>query len=101
VFDFLAQGRRIALDSSQIVAGLGGWFYRDHAENSGHKQVKRVRRTTVKVIIQRIRGAMASTFSEAGLRFDPYEVLRSCPAEGTNRVLYKIHGGVRWVHEPQ
>jgi hypothetical protein len=102
VFDFLAHHRRIALDSLQIVAGLSGdWFYRDHAANSGHKQVKRIRRATVKVLIQRIRKAMASTLARAGLRLDPYDVLRSCPAEGTNRVLYKLHGDVRWVHEPR
>jgi len=99
VFDFLAQHRRIALDSLQIVSGLSGdWFYRDHAVNSGHKQVKRIRRATVKVLVQRIREAMASTFAKVGLRFDPRDVLRSCPAEGTNRVLYRLHAGVRWHH---
>jgi len=99
VFDFLAQHRRIALDSSQIVSGLaGGWFYREHAANSGHREVKRVRRATVKIIVQRIRDAMTSTFTKAHARFDPRDVLRSCPAGGTNRVLYKLHADVRWHH---
>jgi hypothetical protein len=99
VFEFLAQHRRIAMDSSQIVSGLsGGWFYRDHAANSGHKQVKRIRRASVKVLVQRIREAMASTFAKAGLRFDPRDILCSCPAEGTNKVLYKLFADVRWHH---
>ena len=99
VFDFLAQHRRIAFDSSQIVSGLAGdWFYRDHAANSGNKQVKKIRRATVKVLVQRIREAMVSAFAKAGMRFDPYDVLRSCPAEGTNRVLYRLHADVRWHH---
>jgi hypothetical protein len=99
VFDLLAQHRRIAMDSMQIVSSLSGdWFYRDHASNSGRKQVKKIRRAAVKVLVQRIREAIASTFAKAGLRSNPYDVLRSCPAEGTNRVLYRLHGDVRWHH---
>ena len=60
VFDFLAQHRRIGLDSSQIVSGLsGGWFYREHAANSGHRQVKRVRRAR----------PSKSSFNESGTRW--------------------------------
>jgi hypothetical protein len=76
----------------------GDWFYRDHAANSGHEQVKRIRRATVKVLVQRIREAMATTFAKTGLRFDPRDVLRSCPAEGTNKVMYKLHADARWHH---
>jgi hypothetical protein len=98
LFDFLAQ-RRIGVDSLQIVSGLSGdWFYREHATNSGQRQVKKIRRPAVKVLAQRIREAMASTFRQARLDFDPYDVLRSCTAEGTNRVLYKLCGDVRWRH---
>jgi hypothetical protein len=100
LFDFLAQHRRIAMDSLQIVSGLnGGWFYREHAANSGHKQIKRLRRATVKVIIQRIRDSMTSTFGVAHLGFDSRNVLRSCLAEGTNRVLYRLDADVKWHHE--
>jgi hypothetical protein len=99
VFDLLAQHRRIALDASQVVSGISGdWFYRDHASNSGHRQVKKIRKATVKVLVQRIREEMASAFAKARLTFDPYDVLRSCPAAGTNRVLYKLHGRVIWHH---
>lgn len=99
VFDFLAQ-RRIALDSLQIVSGLSGdWFYREHASNSGRRQPKKIRRATVKVHVQRIREAMASTFAKAQLRLDPYEILRSIPAEGSKRSLYKLHADVTWHHE--
>ncbi len=99
IFDFLAHHKRVALDSSQIVSGLnGGWFYKEHAANSGHKQVKKIRKASVKVLVQRIREALASSFSQAGLRFDPRDVLRSCPAEGTNKVAYKLHADVRWHH---
>jgi hypothetical protein len=99
LFNFIADHRRIALDSSQIVSGLSGdWFYRDHAANSGYRQVKKIRRPTIKVLVQRIREALASTFAEANLRFDPLNVLRSCPAEGSRRVLYKLHAHVRWHH---
>lgn len=100
VFDFLAQ-RRIAVDSLQVVSGLAGnWFYREHASNTGQRQLKKIRRPTVKVIIQRIREAMASTFADAQLEFRPYDVLRSCYADGSKRVLYKLHADVRWRHVP-
>jgi hypothetical protein len=99
VLDFLAQHRRIALDSLQIVSGLSGdWFYREHASNSGQRQVKKIRRATVKVLVQRIREAMASTFTKAQVKFDPCDVLRSWPAEGSRRVLYKLHADVHWDH---
>jgi hypothetical protein len=101
VFDFLAEHRRIALDSLQIVSGLSGdWFYRDHAANSGHRQTKKIRRPTVKVLVQRIREAMESAFAAAHVQFNPADVLRSCPAEGSKRVLYKLHADVRWRHVP-
>jgi hypothetical protein len=101
VFDFLAQHRRIALDSLQIVSGLSAdWFYRDHAANSGHRQVKKVRWPTVKVLVQRIRDAMAATFTQAQVRFNPADVLRSRPAEGSKRVLYQFHADVHWRHVP-
>jgi hypothetical protein len=100
VFDFLAQHRRIGMDSSQIVSGLSSdWFYRDHAANSGHRQLKKIRRPTVKVLVQRIREAMESAFAEAKVKVDPYEVLCSCLAEGSKRVLYKLHADVRWQHQ--
>jgi hypothetical protein len=99
LFNFIADHRRIALDSSQIVSGLtNDWFYRDHAANSGYRQVKKIRRPTIKVLVQRLREALASTFAEAKLRFDPRDVLRSCPAEGSKRVLYKLRGEIRWLH---
>jgi hypothetical protein len=83
----------------QIVSGLSGdWFYREHASNSGRRQVKKIRRATVKVLVQRIREAMASTFAKAHTRFDPCDVLRSWPAEGSTRVLYKLHADVHWDH---
>jgi hypothetical protein len=101
VFDFLAQ-RRISVDSLQIVSGLAGdRFYREQAVNSGQRQVKKIRRPTVKVLMQRIRDAMASTFVEARVDFDPYDVLRSCPAEGTNRVLYRLRAQIQWRHISQ
>jgi hypothetical protein len=100
VFDFLAQ-RRIAVDSLQIVSGLfGDRFYSEHAANSGRRQVKRIRRATVKVLAQRIRDAMARTLGCAALSFDSYDILRSCPTEGTNRVLYKLCARVSWRHLP-
>jgi hypothetical protein len=99
VFNLLAEHRRIALDSLQIVSALtADWFYRDHAANSGHRQVKKIRRPTVKVLVQRIREALASTFTEAKLKFDPCNVLCSCPAEGSKRVLYKLQAEIRWHH---
>lgn len=99
VFDFLAQHNRIALDSLQIVSGLTAWFYRDHAANSGYRQVVKIRRARVKVVVQHLREAMASTFAQAHLRFDPCDVLRSWPAEGSKRVLYKLHGTFQWLHQ--
>ncbi len=102
IFDFLAKHKRIGLDSLQIVSGLtGDWFYKEHALNSGHRQAKKIRRATVKVLIQRIRQAMASTFYQAHMRFNSWDVLRSCPVEGTNRVLYRLQADIRWHHEPR
>ncbi len=98
VFDFIAQ-RRLAVDSLQIVSGLtGDRFYSQHAANSGCKQIRKIRRPTIKVSAQRIRDAMGSTFIRAKTGFDPYRVLRSCFAEGTNRVLYKLCSQVHWQH---
>jgi len=99
VFNFLACHSRLALDSLQIVSGLAGdWFYRDHASNSGHVQIAKIRRATVKVLVQRIREALASTFAEAHLRLEPGDVLRSCPVEGSKRILYKLRADVHWHH---
>ncbi len=99
VFDLLARHRRIPLDSLQIVSTFrGDPFFQEHALNSGQRQVGRVRRPTVKVHVQRIRSAMASAFTSAHLLFNPKDVVRSGLAEGTNKVLYKLHADVRWQH---
>lgn len=99
VFELLAQYRRVALDSMQIASYIDNdWFFRDHALNSGHRHITKIRRASVKVRAQRIRQALASSFSKAHLEFDPYDVLRSCFADGTNRVLYRLHGRVEWHH---
>jgi hypothetical protein len=50
------------------------------------------------VLVQRIREAMASTFAKAQVNFDPCDVLRSWPAEGSTTVLYKLHADVHWDH---
>ncbi len=99
VFDFLGQHRRVALDASQIVSGLNNdWFYRDHALNGGSRLTKKIRRPAVKVMVQRIRDAMRLAFGQAHLNFDPLDVLRSYPVEGSRRVLYKLTADVRWQH---
>lgn len=99
VFDFLAQHRGVAFDSRQIASGLrGGWFYRDHAANSGVLQVVKVRVPAVKVIVQRIREAMATVFEEARVKIDPLNVLQSWPAAGSNRVLYKLAAEIKFRH---
>jgi hypothetical protein len=100
VFNLLAESRGIALDSFQIVARLNGWFYRDHGLNSGVRQSVKVRVATIKVLVQRIRQAMASTFVKADLKCDPDSVLRSFPAEGSKRALYLLHADIRWDHRP-
>jgi len=97
-FDFLGQHRRIALDSSQIATGLGDWFYREHALNGGKRQVIKIRPASVKVLVRRIRSALSATFARANVKYDPREVLRSFPAEGSNKVLYKLHADVHWDH---
>src|ERR1035437_362372 len=98
VFNLFGQYRTIAIDAAQVVSGLGGWFYRDHARNSGNRQIVKVRVPTVKVIVQRIRRAMAVAFDKAGAPFNPYDVLQSFHAEGTNRVLYKLNAAVQIEH---
>jgi len=98
VFNLFGQNRTIAMDAAQVVSGLGGWFFRDHARNSGNRQIVKVRVPTVKVIVQRIRKAMAVAFDKAGTPFNPYDVLQSFHAEGTNRVLYKLNAAVLFEH---
>jgi len=97
-FNLLAEHGHIALDSAQIVSGLGDWFYRDHARNSGTRQIAKVRVATVKVIAQRIRRAMADVFDQEGVAFNPYDVLSSVRAEGSKRALYKLNAEVQWEH---
>lgn len=99
VFDFLARNRSTALDALQITSGLHGWFYRDHGKNGGTRYTTKVRVPTVKVITQRLRQAMAKCFTEAGLPADPYNVLRTFHAEGSNRALYRLHAHVQWDHQ--
>lgn len=98
VFNLLAQSRSAALDAFQIAAGLNGWFYRDHARNSGKGYTTKVRVATVKVLIQRIREAMAACFAEADLHSNPYDALRSFYAEGSRRALYRLYAGIHWEH---
>ena len=41
VFNLLGQERYVALDSAQIVSGLGDWFYRDHEETAARARLPR------------------------------------------------------------
>jgi hypothetical protein len=101
MFDFFGQHRQVALDARQIASRMSGdWFFRDHGANSGHRQLKRIRPPAVKVNVQRLRDAMAYVFTKAHMHIDPYQVLRSYPAEGSKRVLYKLVADVRWRHIP-
>lgn len=99
-FNLLAENKDIALDAFQIVAGLNGRFYREHGLNAGMRQAPKVKVPTIKVLAQRLREAMASVFAKAHMKCDPYNVLRSFPVEGSNRVSYRLHADVRWEHKP-
>lgn len=99
LFNYLAENRAIALDAFQIASGLSGWFYREHGLNGGIRQTTKVRVATVKVLVQRIRRAMAAAFQRAQLIRDPYDVLRSFPAEGSKRALYRLRAEIRWEHQ--
>lgn len=101
VFNCLAENRSIAIDAFQIASGLNGWFYREHGLNSGLRHTTKIRVATIKVLVQRIRQAMASVFARAGLARDPFDVLRSFPAEGSKRALYKLRADIRWEHREQ
>lgn len=100
VFNCLAENRSHALDAFQIASTLSaGWFYRDHAKNSGVRQTTKVRVATIKVLIQRIRKAMTSVFAGMGLTYNPYDVVQSFPAEGSKRALYRLNNAtVKWNH---
>ncbi len=98
VFNLLAENRALALDAFQIAAGLSSHFYREHGRNAGIRQTVKVRVATVKVIVARIRKAMAGAFKEAGVVCDPYEVLRTVTAEGSSRALYRLHADIRLEH---
>jgi hypothetical protein len=101
LFNLLAENRGVALDAFQIAAGLSCRFYREHGVNAGMRQTIKVRVATVKVLVRRIRQAMADVFSEAGLHCDPYEVLRTFTPEGSSRALYRLHADTRWQHKPR
>jgi hypothetical protein len=100
VFNFLAQHHRLAYDARQISAALSGaWFYRDHAANSGVRQRAKIRVPAVKVVVGRIRSAMALKFAEANLQINPLDVLQSLLSAGSgNRVLYKLNADVQFYH---
>lgn len=99
VLNCLAENQTLALDAFQIASVLsGGWFYRDHARNSGIRQPTKIRVATIKVLVQRIREAMAAVFAKAGVPHDPYEVLQSFRAEGSTRALYRLNATIKWNH---
>jgi len=99
VFNCLAENQPHALDAFQIASILhGGWFYRDHAKNSGIRQFAKVRVPTVKVLVQRIRRAIAFVLMRQCVTSDPYEVLQSFPAEGSTRTLYWLNASISWWH---
>ncbi len=98
-FDFLAQHPRLSFDARQIAAALNALpFYCEHGANAGVLQRVKVRVPAIKVIVGRIRHAMTIKFNEAHLQIDPFEVLKSFRAAGTNRVLYKLHADCRVIH---
>lgn len=99
LFNYIAENRTLALDAFQIASGLNGWFYREHGLNGGVRQTAKVRVARVKVLVQRIRRAMAATFEKAALTCNAYDVLRSFPAEGSKRALYRLRADIRWDHQ--
>jgi len=101
LFDYLCQHRGVAQTAAQIAAGLNTErFYMHHCSNArGHWVVRsRTSRTAVRKQVERIRRALAQSLTEAHLRLDPTDILRSEPTS-SNEKRYAIHADVVWEHD--
>jgi hypothetical protein len=101
MFDYLAHHSRLPQTAIQIVLGIkADPFYRKHGFNASiHSRLpKKINRSEVRVYIERIRAALKTAFSEAGMLIDPCCVLVSEEETGSNRVAYRIKGNFDWVH---
>jgi len=98
--DYLARHRHCAQSAAQIEAGIrADEFYQKHAANAiWHlKMIRRIPRSAVKVHIARLRRAFTVAFREAGLRFNPDDVVVARQTM-SNEVGYSLKAAVDWIH---
>jgi hypothetical protein len=101
--DYLARHRNFPQSASQIEAGIqADSFYSKHASNARAlpNQIRRIRRSAVKVYVQRFRHSLKAAALAAGMALDPSLVLLSEPTD-SNEVLYRLKARVEWRHSQQ
>jgi hypothetical protein len=87
--DFLAQRRHMWQTASEIEAGIDELYANDATHPHSKRRMPLIARRIVKVYVQRLRNTLGRTFEEAGLKADPYHILRTERSE-SNQVLYKL-----------
>jgi ribosomal protein S20 len=99
LFNYVAQ-YRIGQTASQIERGIRSDPFiaaqRLRARTSNRRNA-RFHRTTIKTYVKRIRAALASAFTDVGLRLDPESVMVAQRTVG-NEVAYTIRARVEWRH---
>ncbi len=98
--DYLAKHSHFPQSASQIEAGMrADPFYMKHGTNALlHNGLKRrISRSAIKEYVKRLRLALELGFLQAGLNFDPRQVVVSEPAV-TNEVGYRLKATAEWFH---
>lgn len=100
VFDYLGHHSHLPQTASQIVSGLrANPFYQKHGANTAARlhPMRRIGRSSLKVYIQRLRGALGEAFHDAQLQLDPYNVLVS-EETSSNVAAYRMRATFEWIH---
>ena len=87
--EYLARRRHVWQTATEIEAGINELYADDATRPHSKRRIPLIARRIAKVYVQRLRGALGRTFHEAGLKADPYHVLRSERSE-TNQAVYKL-----------
>ena len=102
IFDYMARHPHFSQSASQIEAGLrADRFYVQHSASTmgREKFTRRITRSYVRVYIERMRSALESAFTEAGLLIGVKDVLIS-QATVMNEVGYRLKATFEWIHTP-
>jgi len=99
-FDYLARHRHTPLSAAEIAMGMkcDDFCSKHGAYAARGTPVRLVSPRSVKEYVKRIRRSLGWAFREAGLKVDPFEVLRS-ESTASNRVNYRLKCTAEWRHE--